>query len=153
MNVSRCYRQLKPSNYFAHHTTCNLTRVIDLCCSTSVNDFATNDVIDMFDFLVFNNCWCVFDSISLTVIFASVFTWNVGLAYMSLRSGEPCILLFEMNEDMASGCDMNPCISVVIFFSSSEEWGGHCPHHQLNRYMLWMPHGWHFLMLWNRCFS
>ena len=38
-------------------------QVIDLCCSTSVDDFATNKVIDMFDFLVFNNCWCIFDSI------------------------------------------------------------------------------------------
>ena len=31
-------------------------------------------------------------------------------------SGELCILLFEMNEDMATGCDTNPCISIVIFY-------------------------------------
>jgi len=84
-NVSRCYRQVKPSNYFAHHTTCNLTssaRVIDLCCSTLVDVFATNGVIDMFDFLVFNKWWCVFDSMCLWQIFASVFTWKVGFAYV-----------------------------------------------------------------------
>ena len=81
-NVSRSYRQVKPSNYFAHHNLTSSARLIDLCCSTSVNDFATNEVIDMIEFLVFNNCWCVYRlTVSLTVIFASVFTWKVGFSY------------------------------------------------------------------------
>jgi len=64
-NVSRSYRQVKPSNYFTHHNLTSSARLINLCCSTSVNDFATNKVIDMFEFLVFNNCRCVFDSLCL----------------------------------------------------------------------------------------
>ena len=68
-NVSRCYRQVKPRNYFAHHNVTSSARVIYFCCSTSVDDFATNKVIYMFDFLVFKNCWCVFDSLCLWVIF------------------------------------------------------------------------------------
>jgi hypothetical protein len=135
-NVSRCYRQVKPRNYFAHHNVTSSARVIYLCCSTSVDDFATNKVIYMFDFLVFNNCWCVFDSLCLWVIFCQRIYMK---SRFCIRSGEPCILLFEMNEDIATGCDTNPCISIVIFFSFSGEWGGHCPHHQLNRYMLWTP--------------
>ena len=116
-------------------------RLIDLCCSTSVDDFATNEVIDMIEFLVFNNCWCVFDSLCF---------WQSFLpAYLHEKS----VLLTERwtlhstfwdEWSMSCGCDTNPCISVVIFFSSSGQWGGHCPHHQLNRYMLWTPHGWHF---------
>jgi hypothetical protein len=64
-NISRCYRQVKPGNYFAHHNLTSSARVINLCCSISADDFATNEVIDMFDFLVFNNCWCIFDSMCL----------------------------------------------------------------------------------------
>ena len=72
----------QPSNYFTHHNLTSSARVIYLCCSTSVDDFATNEVIYMFDFLVFNNCWCVFDSLCLwQSFFASVFTWKVGFAY------------------------------------------------------------------------
>jgi hypothetical protein len=64
-NVRRCYRRVKPGNYFAHHNLTSSAQVIDLCCSTSVDDIATNEVIDIFDFLVFNNCWYVFDSLCL----------------------------------------------------------------------------------------
>ena len=81
-NVSRCYRQVKPRNYFAHHNLTSSARVIYLCCSTSVDDFETNEVIDIFDFLIFNNCWWVFNSLCLwQSFFASVFTWKVGFAY------------------------------------------------------------------------
>ena len=94
--------------------------VIYLCCSTSADDFVTNPVIDMFDYLVFNNCWRVSTQFVFDSLFFSVFTWK---SMLCTRSSEPCILLFEMNEDMATGCDTNPCISVVTFISSSGKWG------------------------------
>ena len=80
-NISHCYRQDKPGNYFTHHNLTSSARVIDLCCSTSVNDFATNEVIDMFDFLVFNNCWCVFDSMCLWQSFLPAYLHEVSFAY------------------------------------------------------------------------
>ena len=130
-NVSHCYRQVKPSNYFAHHNFTSSARVIDLCCSTSVDDFATNKVIDMFDYLVFNNCWCVFDSILHEKSVLHMEWWTLHSTFWDeWRHGHWLWYKF--------------CISVVIFFSSSGEWGGHCPHHQLNRYMLWTPICWHF---------
>ena len=79
-------RQVKPSNYFTHHNLTSSARVIHLCCSTSVDDLATNEVIDMFDFLVFNNCWCVFDSMCLRQSFLPEYLqWKVGFAYEAVK--------------------------------------------------------------------
>jgi hypothetical protein len=80
-NVSRCYRRVKPGNYFAHHNLTSSARVIDLCCSTSVDDIATNEVIDIFDFLIFNNCWYVFDSLCLWQSFLPAYLHEVSFAY------------------------------------------------------------------------
>ena len=125
-NVSLCYRQVKPSNYFTHHNLTSSARVINLCCSTSVNDFATNEVIDMFDFLVFNNCSPVRFrlDVSLTVIFTSVFTWKVGFAYGAVN---PAFYFLRWMKTWPLVVDTNPCISVVIFFSSSWKSGGLSP--------------------------
>ena len=69
-------------------------RVINLFYSTPVNDFTANKVIDLFDFLVFNNCWCIFDSMCH-------FCQHIYMkSRFCIRIGQSCILLFEIMKKM-----------------------------------------------------
>ena len=98
--------------------------VIDLC----------NKVIDMFHFLVFNSCWCIFVSMCL-VIFVRVFTWKVCFAH-GAENNAFSFLRWKKTW---------PLVVIWIFvfllwfsFLPRGNWGAHCPHHCLNHNMLVM---------------